>query len=83
MKIKFKTGGIMSDILPADATDDEIDLNLKDGATTIDVMAHFNLPEDDFYLVILNDVVMPKAQRSLTELKEGDELGIFPPLKGG
>jgi len=83
MKIKFKTAGIMSDILPADALDDEMMLTMPEGATTIDVMAHFNLPVDDFYLVILNDVVVPKAKRAAIVLSNGDELGIFPPLKGG
>ena len=83
MKITFKTSGIMSEILPADASDDQMMLEVADGATITDVMAQLNLPEDEFYLIILNDVVSPKAVRSKTVLNEGDELGIFPPLKGG
>lgn len=83
MKIKFKTGGLLSDILPPGTDGDETFIDLQPGATAIDVMKHFDLPEDEFYLVILNDEVLPKPRRPETELKEGDELGIFPPLKGG
>ncbi len=83
MKINFKTGGMLSEVLPADAKNDEAVLDIPEGSTPTDVMAFFGLPEDDFYLVILNDVVVPKARRSITTLCENDELGIFPPLKGG
>jgi len=83
MKINFKTGGMLADVLPAGADDDQAVLDMPEGATIIDVMARLGLPEDDFYLVILNDVVCPKTTRSTTVLSDGDELGIFPPLKGG
>jgi len=83
MKITFKTGGIISDLLPADAEDEQAVIDMSDDATIPDVMAYFDLPLDDFYLVILNDTVVPKAARSETVLREGDELGIFPPIKGG
>lgn len=83
MKITFKTGGMMSEMLPPDTLDDQMVLDVRKGATIIDVMAQLDLPEDEFYLIILNDVVSPKAARSNTVLSDGDELGIFPPLKGG
>ncbi len=83
MKIKFKTGGLLADVLPAGSSDDQAVLEMPEGATITDVMARLGLPEDDFYLVILNDVVSPKAARSKTVLNDSDELGIFPPLKGG
>ena len=83
MKINFKTGGMLTDVLPAGADDDQAEIDMPEGATIIDVMARLGLPEDDFYLVILNDVVCPKTTRSTTTLSDGDELGIFPPLKGG
>ncbi len=83
MKINFKTGGMLADVLPAGADDDQAVLDMPEGATIIDVMARLGLPEDDFYLVILNDAVCPKPARSKTVLNDSDELGIFPPLKGG
>jgi len=83
MKINFKTGGLLSDILPAGSSDDQAVLDMTEGATIVDVMARLGLPEEDFYLVILNDVVCPKTTRSTQVLNDGDELGIFPPLKGG
>lgn len=83
MNITFKTGGMMSDLLPPGCSDEQAVINLPDGATIPDVMAHFGLSADEFYLVILNDTVVPKKARAGTVLHDGDELGIFPPLKGG
>jgi len=83
MKITFKTGGMMGELLPAGAKDDQAVIDMPEGAAVTDVMAYFDLPLDEFYLVILNDVVVPKTTRPETILHEGDELGIFPPLKGG
>jgi len=83
MKINFKTSSMLADVLPAGTDDDQAEIDMPEGATIIDVMARLGLPEDDFYLVILNDMVCPKTARSTTVLSDGDELGIFPPLKGG
>ncbi|HFC05385.1 MAG TPA: MoaD/ThiS family protein [Rhizobiales bacterium] len=83
MKITFKTGGMIADILPEGCDDDQTVLDLPDGAVITQAMAQLGLPEDDFYLVILNDVVCPKKARATTRLSDGDELGIYPPLKGG
>ena len=83
MKIHFKTSSIFEDILPKGSTDDEAMIEFDDGFTPVDVMKQLGLPLDEFYLVILNDAVVPKAQRETTVLSDGDVLGIFPPLKGG
>ena len=83
MKINFKTGGLLADILTPDSADEQMSLDIAEGATPVDVMEQLKLPTDDFYLVIVNDEVVPKSDRDQLQLKEGDELGIFPPLKGG
>jgi sulfur carrier protein ThiS len=53
------------------------------GATPLDVMRRLALPEDERYLIMLNGQVVPAAQRPTVRLSDGDDLGIFPPLKGG
>ncbi len=83
MKIHFKTSSIFEDVLPKGSTNDEAMIEFDDGFTPIDVMKKLGLPLDEFYLVILNDTVVPKAQRETTVLNDGDSLSIFPPLKGG
>jgi thiamine biosynthesis protein ThiS len=83
MKINFKTGGLLADILTPDSADEQMSLDVDNAATPVDVMKQLKLPTDDFYLVIVNDEVVPKSDRDRRQLKEGDELGIFPPLKGG
>jgi sulfur carrier protein ThiS len=46
-------------------------------------MRSLELPEGDRYLIMLNGQVGPAAQRPTVRLSDGDDLGIFPPLKGG
>jgi len=83
MKITLTTAGILADHLPAGTQNNQAHLELDEGATPTDVMEQLSLSLDDFYLVILNDEIVPKSQRCDTILHDGDDLGIFPPLKGG
>ncbi len=46
-------------------------------------MGQLGLPAEDQYLVMLNGEVLQVARRGETKLAENDELGLFPPLKGG
>ena len=83
MKITLTTAGILADHLPDGAQNNQVEIELAEGATPVDVMEQLSLPADDFYLVIVNDEVVPKPKRGQTILLDGDDLGIFPPLKGG
>ena len=82
MQIKVKTGGQIRHYLP-DGSGTSCELDVDDGATALTVMAQLGLPMEDSYLVMLNGTVLPIAQRGETALAEADELGLFPPLKGG
>ena len=83
MKITLTTAGILADHLPEGAQNNQVEIELAEGTTPVDVMEQLGMPRDDFYLVIVNDEVVPKSMRGHTKLHDGDELGIFPPLKGG
>ena len=82
MQITVKTSGRIRRFLP-EGSASPCDLEVADGATAEAVMRELGLPMDDQYLVMLNGSVLPAAQRSETALSAGDELGLFPPLKGG
>ena len=83
MKIRYKTGGLLEEYLPGNNGETEVVLEVADKATPSAVMRQLNMPLEDFYLVIVNDEVVPKARRDTLQLKENDELGVYPPLKGG
>ena len=83
MHITVKTAGLLGRYLPPGSSGSEARLDIETGATPTDIMRRLALPEHDSYLVMLNGTVVPSAARPSTRLSDGDELGIFPPLKGG
>ena len=83
MQITVVTSGILGQYLPAGAKGNKAKIDVDDGAKPVDVMASLGLPLDEAYLTILNGDLLPIAEREEKTLAAGDELGIFPPLKGG
>ena len=83
MRITVRTGGLLSQYLPAGSGRNQANLELEEGATPFDVMRRLGLPETRTYLVVLNGTALPKAERTRRPLAENDELAILPPLKGG
>jgi sulfur carrier protein ThiS len=83
MQITVVTSGILGKYLPAGAKGNKAELDVAEGARPVDVMGVLGLPLDDGYLTILNGDLLPIAEREVRALAAGDELGIFPPLKGG
>ena len=83
MQITVKTAGLLGRYLPAGAAANQTELDIASDATPADVIELLNMPADDFYLIMINGVVVPSGKRSDFLLRENDLLGIFPPLKGG
>lgn len=54
-------------------------MDLEDNATIRDVIETLNIPENLIKLIFLNGVHAGKEG----ELKDGDRLGLFPPIGGG
>ena len=83
MQVTVRTAGLLGRYLPAGSAGNEARIEVDSGATPLDVMRRLELPEGDRYLIMLNGQVVPAAQRPSVRLSDGDDLGIFPPLKGG
>jgi thiamine biosynthesis protein ThiS len=83
MNITVRTAGLLGRYLPTGSAGNEARLEVESGATPLEVMRRLELPEDERYLIMLNGQVVPAAHRSTVALSDGDDLGIFPPLKGG
>ena len=83
MRIKIKTGGLLGQYLPEGSVSNKAEIDVDEGSGPLDVMRMLGMPEDQTYLIILNQSVVPTAERPATKLADNDELSILPPLKGG
>jgi thiamine biosynthesis protein ThiS len=83
MKISLKTAGTLGQYLPPGSARNNAQLDVADGSSPIDVIAKLGMPPADSYLVTLNGSIVPTAKRSECKLRDGDQLSIMPPLKGG
>jgi len=83
VNITVKAGGLLYEYLPAGRNGNRARLQVADGATAADVMRQLGLPTGDSYLVIVNGELLAQELRASVSLKEGDQLSINPPLRGG
>lgn len=54
-------------------------VELREGATTADLMRTLELPEEEVKLIFVNG----RSREPDHVLSDGDEVGIFPPVGGG
>jgi sulfur carrier protein ThiS len=83
MKVKVKTAGLLSRYLPAGSAGTVAEIEVAKGATPIDVVAQLGMPTEASYLITLNGMSLPKAERATRVLAANDTLAIMPPLRGG
>ena len=83
MKITVKTAGLLSRHLPPGNTGSTAEIEVAEGATPIDVVVQLGMPPGESYLITLNGVSLPKADRATRTLSADDTLAIMPPLRGG
>ncbi len=83
MRISLKTAGNLGRYMPPGSSGNTAQLDIEEGATPVQVMDRLGMPAEGSYLVILNDTVVPKAERAGHVLQDGDRLAIVPPLRGG
>ena len=84
MRITLKLYATLTDYLPNDARrDNQMQLEIEDGATVASIIAPLNLPPKLVHLVLVNGVFIPPSGRAKFAFKEGDVLAIWPPIAGG
>lgn len=84
MKITFKLFATLTDYLPPDARrDNQVQLELPEGATVEQAYTPFGLPQKMVHLVLVNGAYIAPEQRASHVLKHGDALAIWPPIAGG
>ncbi len=84
MKITFKLYASLTPYLPEAARrDNQVPLDLAEGATVGQVIAPLGMPPKLVHLVLVNGVYIQPEQRLTHVLTEGDVLAIWPPIAGG
>jgi hypothetical protein len=85
MKITLKLFASLTDYLPPgrERGNNVIDMDVPEGASIVEAVVPFQLPQKMVHLVLLNGVYVPPAERSMRRLSEGDVLAIWPPIAGG
>jgi len=57
----------------------EMIIELPDGATSLDIIEHLNIPKDDASLLLING----RFAKLDDALEDNDTVSIFPPVGGG
>ena len=84
MRITLKLYATLTDYLPADSRrDNQIQLEVEDGATIASIIARQNLPPRLVHLVLVNGVFISPSERAHYAFNEEDVLAIWPPIAGG
>jgi sulfur carrier protein ThiS len=84
MKITFKLFASLTDYLPANVRNsNQMDLELAPGATILQVIEPFGLPEKMVHLVLINGKYIAPEDRGTLALQPDDVLAIWPPIAGG
>jgi sulfur carrier protein ThiS len=84
MKITFKLFASLTDYLPQQVRyANQIELEVAPGATILQIIEPFGLPEKMVHLVLINGRYIAPADRATLALQPDDVLAIWPPIAGG
>jgi molybdopterin converting factor small subunit len=83
MKIRLKLYALLSDYLPEDAADNQIELELADGATPHQLIDRHGLPREMAHLILRNGVYISPEDRDKPVICDGDTIAVWPPVAGG
>ena len=78
MKIELRLFASLSVYMPETVSVDSI-IDIKEGISIRELLEQLNVPLDSVKIIFVNGV---HAERDEI-LKEGDRVGIFPPVAGG
>jgi len=79
MKVEVHLYATLAKFLPVDAEDRTCWVELAEGEGVEAVMRRLEVPEQSVKLIFINGVHAGKT----AALKEGDRVGLFPPVGGG
>ena len=82
MKITIKFFSSLMEYLPANATDNSIELNEAAAMSPIQIIDRFKIPHDEVRTMMKNGTFLPEQERN-SPLEDGDVLTVWPAIQGG
>jgi len=79
MKIEIHLFATLTKYLPPGVADNTFLMEVDQGTPIKDIINRIGIPQADVKIIFLNGV----HARDIDKLKDGDRLGIFPPIGGG
>lgn len=79
MKISVKLIATYIELLPPGTQGNKIEIDVPEGIIVSEVMAQFNVPQDDSSVIVVNGLTVPLS----AVLVEGDEVAAFSAIAGG
>lgn len=84
MKVRFKLYATLQDLLPAEAVDNAVELEVDERASLYELIDRFRVPREKAHLVLINgSYVDPNERDKPGILSEGDVVAVWPPVAGG
>jgi sulfur-carrier protein len=83
VQIQFKLYATLADLLPAEAVQNMVTLDVEPDVTPHQLIDQFKVPRPKAHLVLVNGIYIEPENRDDSCLKPGDTLVIFPPVAGG
>ncbi len=84
MKITFKLYATLQHLLPADAVNNAIDIEVSEDVTLYQVIEMFKVNKKDAHLVLVNGTyINPEDRDKAGVITENDVVAIWPPVAGG
>ena len=83
MRITLKLYATLSDLLPPDAQQNAIEVDVPEGTTPAQLIERYRVPEKLAHLVLRNGVYLSAEARSSSCIVANDVIAIWPPVAGG
>lgn len=83
MDITLKLYAALSNYLPSGAFKNEVQIQINEGASVMDILDQYHVPKESCHLILINGNYTPLVNASQKILNNGDTLAIWPPVAGG
>ncbi|MGE5339329.1 MAG: MoaD/ThiS family protein [Gemmatimonadota bacterium] len=83
MNVTLKLYATLSDYLPPDARNNQVQVEVPEDATVGNLIGRYNLPPKLTHLVLINGHYIAPEARTSTSLRDGDTVAVWPPIAGG
>jgi sulfur carrier protein ThiS len=83
IRVTLKLYATLAQFLPAAARSNAVELDIAAEETLPDIVGRFGVPPPSCFLVLVNGVFLPPAERATARFATGDVVAIWPPVAGG